>query len=690
MEMDEYCPAISKTFPGFKYAARLGDSNRGAEMEAIEYTLSIDSSNSLLLVHFAWVMEHCNHDVSEQPQFSMTLKDTSGNVLNIPDNGSQVNPNNWMYHYTCNEENIVANNWVTVGFDLRYFIGQTIKIYYETRDCAQGDHFAYAYIVNECRPMKIETQLCEGETAVRLRAPEGFVWYKWTRSSQPDWLYEGLGKNYRNIVCPDALEGEIFTCQIRSELGFLLTLQTTVVRTDIDAFFMFCVKNDGIVIFPPGQGNQSWYDTCNRTATFVDLSTVTGSAKQSVLWEIPALKAVSSDSLFTCTFPNPDTATTYNVRLTVFAENGCTDTTSQSITIYPVPEVKIISSKTFFTEGKDTLTALFKGRFLSYVWSWILSEDATTGTDNISNPLIVEKTGTYRIDALEEEGCLLSDVTGISDLKTFFRYGVMQSGIIDFTGHNNENHYDSCTRTATFVDSSSLYNTEICTRFWQIDKMNISSSDPLFRVTFPDEEEPQTYIVRLQITTTNNDYDVYEDSITIFPVSKIDIDFTRTMHITGTDTLKAVSLRGDFVSYQWTWRAKFGDVRTDTGSILLLSERWIYCILQAEDEKGCYARDTIFNDAVSISEHTQETWTLGQNIPNPARNTVSIPYSIPVQGQVTFEVYAVTGQLLYKETITSSAGSHKITYDVSALSSGIYFYTLRYNKGILSRKMIVN
>jgi len=166
--------------------------------------------------------------------------------------------------------------------------------------------------------------------ADRIVAPDGFVSYKWTRSSNANWV---VYTRQVNVQYP--IDGEIITCTLRSQLGCESEVKIVFRVTSVDVDFMFGVKDTNAHVDFAAHANQNWYDTCSRTATFVDFSQVINSKKQSIMWEIIGLKVNSSDSMFTYTFPTPDTPTTYQVRLIVYAGNGCAGAFSQSITIYP-------------------------------------------------------------------------------------------------------------------------------------------------------------------------------------------------------------------------------------------------------------------------------------------------------------------------------------------------------------------
>ncbi len=89
-------------------------------------------------------------------------------------------------------------------------------------------------------------------------------------------------------------------------------------------------------------------------------------------------------------------------------------------------------------------------------------------------------------------------------------------------------------------------------------------------------------------------------------------------------------------------------------------------------------------------------YRLGQNYPNPFSKssgvapTTSIRYAIPKAGNVELKVYNVLGSEV--ATLVSqyqNAGNYKVDFDASNLSSGIYFYTLKTNNVILTKKMIL-
>ena len=91
---------------------------------------------------------------------------------------------------------------------------------------------------------------------------------------------------------------------------------------------------------------------------------------------------------------------------------------------------------------------------------------------------------------------------------------------------------------------------------------------------------------------------------------------------------------------------------------------------------------------VGIGEDALNSFTLYQNIPNPAAETTVIPFLLPESGEVTLIVHDITGRVLLHSTLKGNPGENRITADISGFASGIYSYTLHY-RGAAQRKMMV-
>jgi len=99
----------------------------------------------------------------------------------------------------------------------------------------------------------------------------------------------------------------------------------------------------------------------------------------------------------------------------------------------------------------------------------------------------------------------------------------------------------------------------------------------------------------------------------------------------------------------------------------------------------------------NIEEETElRDFKLEQNYPNPFNPSTKIKFTIPftlrgAEGSfVSLKVYDVLGneiEMLVNEE--KPAGSYEIDFSGSDLTSGIYFYQLKYREFVESKKMIL-
>lgn len=117
-------------------------------------------------------------------------------------------------------------------------------------------------------------------------------------------------------------------------------------------------------------------------------------------------------------------------------------------------------------------------------------------------------------------------------------------------------------------------------------------------------------------------------------------------------------------------------------------------ILEHEDNEMMRPFKVVAPVAVAAKTETAEagpvTAGLNQNYPNPFNPSTEISFSLPNPGHVLLEVYNVVGQKVTTLADRSyGAGVHSVTWDASALSSGIYFYRLEAGEVRDTRKMML-
>lgn len=89
---------------------------------------------------------------------------------------------------------------------------------------------------------------------------------------------------------------------------------------------------------------------------------------------------------------------------------------------------------------------------------------------------------------------------------------------------------------------------------------------------------------------------------------------------------------------------------------------------------------------VSIPDHI----SLYQNYPNPFNPSTMINFQLVAESKVSLKVFDILGrEVAILVNGKKSAGLHRVTFDASGLSSGIYFYILQDGTNTRSRKMVL-
>lgn len=111
--------------------------------------------------------------------------------------------------------------------------------------------------------------------------------------------------------------------------------------------------------------------------------------------------------------------------------------------------------------------------------------------------------------------------------------------------------------------------------------------------------------------------------------------------------------------------------------------------------KGCVINGRVYGDTtmtVNVDDDpiTAFNFRLYQNFPNPFNSTTVISFSVAENSFVSLKVYDVLGNEI-SEILgeVKEPGNYSVSFDASALSSGIYFYTLKANGYSLTKKMIL-
>lgn len=114
-----------------------------------------------------------------------------------------------------------------------------------------------------------------------------------------------------------------------------------------------------------------------------------------------------------------------------------------------------------------------------------------------------------------------------------------------------------------------------------------------------------------------------------------------------------------------------------------------YYRLKQVDMAGAYS----YSQTVEVNGAAPRAFALSQNYPNPFNPSTRISFALPVDAKVTLNVYNMLGQLVAAVADNAfAAGTHDVQFNASALSSGLYIYTINAvgvdgSKFSVSRKM---
>jgi len=246
--------ALKKIPPGYKYSARLGDAITGADSnprdweQSLRYTMTIDSTNALLVLKFALVLQYVsNHTALMEPRFKLTLFDEKGDIIpdcaNYDVYASSGTVKGFQTYTPAGTNTPVQwRDWTTVGANLLNYIGQTITIEFMSADCTGRFHYGYAYFVAACHPLYITVKYCAGDSNAGLTAPEGFETYSWTDSNG------AVAGSSQTLTLVNPTEGAIYSCTMTSATGCTVTLHSTIVkyviRNDFSSSMIDCRSNN--------------------------------------------------------------------------------------------------------------------------------------------------------------------------------------------------------------------------------------------------------------------------------------------------------------------------------------------------------------------------------------------------------------------------------------------------------------
>ncbi len=105
--------------------------------------------------------------------------------------------------------------------------------------------------------------------------------------------------------------------------------------------------------------------------------------------------------------------------------------------------------------------------------------------------------------------------------------------------------------------------------------------------------------------------------------------------------------------------------------------------------EGAYADVTLDANAKALPTE----FSVKSAYPNPFNPATTIPFAVPVKGELTFTVYNILGQQIFNQTRVYEAGYYNFLFDANLteneLVSGMYFMQIQYNGQVSTQKVML-
>ncbi len=219
------------------------------------------------------------------------------------------------------------------------------------------------------------------------------------------------------------------------------------------------------------------------------------------------------------------------------------------------------------------------------------------------------------------------------------------------------------------------------------------------------------YEEHIQIKTPNTVGEVmgdpYEIDILGFPVNiaPLEIDSIKLVGVNGLPSVMSTYLSNPdsvFMGNDIACVTLFGtpgDNELGTHELSLIIDGWINVsvigTVSLYDQLGDYEtidgyRLVVQSEMVSIDQNNNLSFSVSQNSPNPFSIRTNIEFNSTNEGEYIFYIVNLLGEVQDHRIVNANYGINKIDIDASALSSGIYFYTLSNAQEMITKKMIIN
>lgn len=346
--------------------------------------------------------------------------------------------------------------------------------------------------------------------------------------------------------------------------------------------------------------------------------------------------------------------------LTVTDPAGCIATSSPySVTVgtTPVPQVTSSTNSTLLCNVGDQITLTVVGTYSAYQWS--------TGPTDVGTSVTVTQPGTYTVTVTNSDGCVGTSQPVYINLSPS-SLTITADGPVVFcegTSSNNEVGLDATTGFDYYVWTSGSTTEDIVT--------NVSGN---YYVTAYNDCYPYD-------PSLPNNGGITSNTISVTVITSVD-----PYIISFDDTLQAMP---PAISYQWYFNGTI--IPGAFNQQLVATQTGAYTVV-TQDSSGCgFDTSLVYNFVLKPNTIGIEELDGVSDLslyPNPAKNEFFIEATLSNSAKVELNFTDMVGRTVVKPTTLEGFGTVVKTVDLTELSKGMYFVTLKVNDQSITKRII--
>jgi len=497
--MDRNVP-VNTVPPGHSFSLRLGDDSAYIQNlnnpnqfpynhQTISNTFSVTSASETITYWYAVSFSQSSqsaHPQIIQPFFKIRMYDQAGSEITCATYDVDAYSSFFIGGFDSIHDGLgqtlIYKNWSQVLIPLTPYLGQNVKLTFETSDCGGGGHYGYAYVAADCAPLAViiaPPQPCIGGNTT-LTAPPGLATYSW---SGPGIVGSSTGQ-VATVNAGGTYSVTMTTFANAGQTGCVLTLTTNIANSTISPVASFSATTPCL----------------NYSSQFTDQSTLLANQGTINSWNW------SFGDGFTSTSQNPThvyaTTGTFPVTYTIGSSVGCSATYSTTVTVNP-PPTSSFSADTVCKQLATTFTNTSTGG-TSYNWNFG-DGSATSTTQNPTH--IYTNSGNFVVTLTVTNSFNCSTVSTNSVF-------VAANAIVAFSSPT------VCVGTNSVFNNTSTPTTNVVYSWNFGDSSNPADTSNLQSPTYT-YPTPGTYTVDLTITSTSGCVSSKTITVTVKPIPQV-------------------------------------------------------------------------------------------------------------------------------------------------------------------------